>query len=65
MQTDEEILPQFAISKINDLTKHLKPIVSTDVGQHQMWAAQYFDFSKPNSGYGFKKSDNLRSKNHK
>jgi acetolactate synthase-1/2/3 large subunit len=49
MQTDEEILPQFAISKINELTKHLKPIVSTDVGQHQMWAAQYFDFSKPNS----------------
>ncbi|MEL0211067.1 MAG: thiamine pyrophosphate-dependent enzyme [Novosphingobium sp.] len=42
------IMPQYAVERLYELTKHLEPIVSTEVGQHQMWAAQYFHFMKPN-----------------
>ena len=47
--TDEVIIkPQFAIEKLYKVTKSADPFVTTEVGQHQMWAAQYFGFSKPN-----------------
>ncbi|MEE8370397.1 MAG: biosynthetic-type acetolactate synthase large subunit, partial [Dehalococcoidia bacterium] len=44
----DEILPQYAIDKIYEATKGDCYIV-TGVGQHQMWAAQYFWYDKPNS----------------
>jgi len=40
------IQPQFVIEEINKLTKG-EAIITTGVGQHQMWAAQYFDFKDP------------------
>lgn len=40
------IQPYYVIEQINRLTKG-KAIISTGVGQHQMWAAQYFDFENP------------------
>jgi acetolactate synthase-1/2/3 large subunit len=43
-----EIMPQRAIRALYEATKHRKPIVTTEVGQHQMWAAQHFGFEKPN-----------------
>jgi len=42
------IMPQRAIERLYELTRDRDPIVSTEVGQHQMWAAQYFGFDKPN-----------------
>ncbi len=43
-----EIMPQLAIERLFALTRHRDPIISTEVGQHQMWAAQYFGFFGPN-----------------
>ena len=43
-----EIMPQHAIKRLWEATHHLSPIISTEVGQHQMWAAQHFDFERPN-----------------
>ena len=43
-----EIAPQYAIERLYQLTKHLDPVITTEVGQHQMWAAQYFPFFSPN-----------------
>ncbi|MFM8551930.1 MAG: biosynthetic-type acetolactate synthase large subunit, partial [Nitrospiraceae bacterium] len=42
------IKPQHLIKRVFELTKDRDPIVSTDVGQHQMWSAQYFKLAKPN-----------------
>lgn len=43
-----EIKPQHLIKRVYELTKDRDPIVATDVGQHQMWSAQYFKLAKPN-----------------
>ena len=44
------IKPQYAIQRLYDLTRETgrDTFISTEVGQHQMWAAQYFRFDKPN-----------------
>jgi len=42
------IKPQQAIERLYELTKGRKTYVSTEVGQHQMWAAQFFKFEEPN-----------------
>lgn len=47
-QSDSEIMPQHAVQRLFELTKDKKPIVTTEVGQHQMWAAQHFHFDAPN-----------------
>ncbi len=61
-QREDAIKPQFVIEKIYDLTKG-EAIITTEVGQNQMWTAQYYHFSKPRTfltsgglgtmGYGF------------
>ena len=42
------IMPQKAIERLYALTKDRDPVITTEVGQHQMWAAQHFGFDKPN-----------------
>jgi acetolactate synthase-1/2/3 large subunit len=41
-----DLLPQFVIDKIGEVTKG-DAIIVTDVGQHQMWAAHFYDYTKP------------------
>ena len=43
----EAIKPQFVVEKLYDLTKG-QAIITTEVGQNQMWAAQYYQFDRPN-----------------
>ena len=43
-----EIAPQFAIERLFAATREFDPIITTEVGQHQMWAAQHFHFYGPN-----------------
>ena len=43
-----EIMPQLAIERLYHATKDRSPIITTEVGQHQMWAAQHFHFDDPN-----------------
>ena len=47
-QTSEVIKPQYALNVLQNLTHKQQPIVSTDVGQHQMWTAQFIRFNQPN-----------------
>ena len=47
-QSSEIIKPQHAIKRVCELTANRDVYVTTEVGQHQMWAAQYFGFEKPN-----------------
>ena len=44
--SDEVIKPQFVIEKLCEITRG-EAFVTSDVGQHQMWAAQYYRFNKP------------------
>lgn len=44
----QEIMPQYAIQRLFEATKDKAPIITTEVGQHQMWAAQHFHFDAPN-----------------
>jgi acetolactate synthase I/II/III large subunit len=44
--SDNEIKPQYMIKALHEATGG-EAIVTSDVGQHQMWAAQYYDFAKP------------------
>jgi acetolactate synthase-1/2/3 large subunit len=45
---DDVIMPQYAIQRLYELTKDRDTFITTEVGQHQMWAAQYYGFEKPN-----------------
>jgi acetolactate synthase I/II/III large subunit len=42
------IKPQYAIERLYELTKDRETYITTEVGQHQMWAAQYYHFDHPN-----------------
>jgi len=42
------IKPQFAVQRLYELTKAQDVFITTEVGQHQMWAAQHYKFDKPN-----------------
>ncbi len=46
--SNEIIKPQYAIERLYELTKDKDTYITTEVGQHQMWAAQYYKFDKPN-----------------
>ncbi len=60
---DGKLRPQYVIEEICRLTRDKNVIISTEVGQNQMWAAQYFTYTKPRTwlssgglgtmGYGF------------
>jgi len=59
----KSIKPQFAVQRLYELTKDKDVFITTEVGQHQMWAAQHYHFNEPNRwmtsgglgtmGYGF------------
>ncbi|MBZ9723534.1 acetolactate synthase 3 large subunit [Mesorhizobium sp. CO1-1-11] len=45
---NDVIMPQYAIQRLYELTKDMDTYITTEVGQHQMWAAQHYHFEKPN-----------------
>ncbi|RZM35307.1 MAG: biosynthetic-type acetolactate synthase large subunit [Sphingomonas sp.] len=47
-ENGEAIMPQRAVRALWEATHRRDPIITTEVGQHQMWAAQHFGFEKPN-----------------
>ena len=48
INSDEIIKPQHAVQRLYELTKNQDTYITTEVGQHQMWAAQHYKFNKPN-----------------
>ena len=62
-KSKETIKPQYALERLQKLSKDRDTFITTEVGQHQMWAAQFIKFNKPNRwmtsgglgtmGYGF------------
>lgn len=46
--SSDVIMPQYAIQRLYEASKGRKTIITTEVGQHQMWAAQFFGFEAPN-----------------
>lgn len=47
-QSGSVIKPQFAIERLYENTKEMDCYITTEVGQHQMWAAQFYKFNEPN-----------------
>lgn len=47
-KSETEIKPQYAVERLYELTKDMDTYISTEVGQHQMWAAQHYHFEEPN-----------------
>jgi acetolactate synthase I/II/III large subunit len=48
INSDKIIKPQHAVQRLYELTKNQDTYITTEVGQHQMWAAQHYKFNKPN-----------------
>jgi acetolactate synthase-1/2/3 large subunit len=48
VNSTESIKPQHAVQRLYELTKNKDTYITTEVGQHQMWAAQHYKFDKPN-----------------
>ena len=48
VNSNKEIKPQHAVKRLYELTKNQDTFITTEVGQHQMWAAQHYKFNKPN-----------------
>jgi len=48
INSDKVIKPQYAVQRLYELTKNKDTYITTEVGQHQMWAAQHYKFNKPN-----------------
>jgi acetolactate synthase-1/2/3 large subunit len=46
--SNDVIKPQYAIQRLYELTKDKDCYITTEVGQHQMWAAQFYGFQEPN-----------------
>ena len=47
-QNADVIMPQYAVERLYELTKNRDTYITTEVGQHQMWAAQFYRFEEPN-----------------
>ena len=48
INSEVSIKPQYAVQRLYELTKNKDTFITTEVGQHQMWAAQHYKFNKPN-----------------